>query len=493
MITMALLLTSIVLSTMTVAPTATDPPPDQVHARRMREIRQIRMETLLQRLQPSPLSKERLESIATRIEMDEETLENWAYLTQQFQSDWERLSGEDDARVSDLRTAAYDWDGRLLRFEPRPVPELVELELTSARIRRVIGELESDLLDGLPMMAAKPHVETARSIVFRREFERDWRPSSIPGSTNDLTRLLDDMELDGELSESIAARFREYRRETLQARALHAELFDRNRRFTAEEVLELGPSPEHALEPAISRRIGDDRTGRAGEILEQEFRLRAINQKYVSEFGSMLPPEHSERLRERWERLLGGTHIEEQDLLQSLVEKIARDAPLEPRDREAVLSVPGEIRSGNAFIDARMMQKRNELETIREEPGTPERDARLLAAQAGLLELQVARRRRVLAGIQTLAGILSSDAPETSKLLFQMEARLKARSKSDQDLATRASKRSSDMTSILEAEEEERRIKEASKLREEELRRETGMEDEPDPTESDANVENPSR
>ena len=444
--------------------------PEQLNANDTNMIRRIRLDALTRRLRLRPMSQARLREIADRIGLTGTARENWSYLIQQYESDWKRLGSETSDEILQLRLAAYQWDERAERFEPRPVSELIDLEQAAESVRRVIDDLETALLDELPMMATEQHVDDARALVFQRAMERYWRPGNIPGSETDLTRIVMELdlesetEIDEEILEAVRSRLESYRKEIREARNQHALLHDRNFRMHAEEIVGLGPMPEHAVDEEARRQVRKDRDERGAELHEQEFALRRINEKHLMEIQALLPTTLAGRLRERWNVILGGNHVEEQAQLEALVARMMSELELEARSMKAIESVPDEVRSQNRLVDEEITAKEVEIEGIEQSGSGAGRDARLLLARSKLLELQAKRRKRMIVGLQTIAGILGSDAPETSRSIFDLEASLKARIDSDLELSKRSRSRAEQIERSLMELEEERLIEEATAL-----------------------------
>ncbi|MCH2146145.1 MAG: hypothetical protein MK082_13535, partial [Phycisphaerales bacterium] len=118
----------------------------------------------------------------------------------------------------------------------------------------------------------------------------------------------------------------------------------------------------------------------------------------------------------------------------------------------------------NRLVDEEITAKEVEIEGIEQSGSGAGRDARLLLARSKLLELQAKRRKRMIVGLQTIAGILGSDAPETSRSIFDLEASLKARIDSDLELSKRSRSRAEQIERSLMELEEERLIEEATAL-----------------------------
>ena len=437
-------------------------------------IRRIRDRTLARRMQAFPMSDDRLRMIPEMIAMNRRSREAWSEMVAQYAAGWNRRGRPGNERVLELKAAVFDWDRVRERYVPRPVSELVDLERTAAEVRAVIEDLDERLLESLPMMASEDRIESARAIVHRRSVERHWRPVSDPGAGMDLDEVIHGLELvadrdsDPEMQDLLRATLARYRKESGEARAAHARLHDRDLLMRAEEIFDLGPLPRHAVDEAELKRITADRSDRAMEILEQESIMHAINRRYVDELAEFLPAGPADELVRTWQATLGGAHVEDEDRLRSIVARIIEDGALEERAGEAILAVPGELRSGNVLVDEEILEARTVVDALMSREDGPARDAALLQARGELLELLVKRRKRMIVGIQTIRGIMGGDAPDLDGMVVSFESELQARVDADLQLMRRSRDRADGMLAALERIEEERRIREATEAQVEE-------------------------
>jgi hypothetical protein len=419
-----------------------DPPAAMRADQEQALIRRMRDEQLTKRLLPRPMTSPRLEWIAATLELDEKSLETWSNMVEQYEREWERLGADGVRGARRLKASAYDWNVRRERFIPRPVSDLFLLEETSSKIRGVIQKIDDDLFENLALLVSEEHLHTARGIIHRRIIERNLRPSTIPGSQIDITRLVDDLEIDEEYKGAIAAWAESYRPEFRDEIRMHARLVDRDLKAQAEELIELGPLPEHDVRQEEMDFVAVDRSERRAEILETEIALLNVNRKHVGRARSMLPPRASLQLLRAWQESLGGGYLKEQGRLVELIESSIMEPGLDDRSREAMLLIPDEVMSRNEKLDALILEQEILSGILVEEPRSADRDARVLSMSAVVLESNVKRRKTLITGIQTLLGILSNDAPEMTRRLVAFESELQARNGSDVELAERSKARS---------------------------------------------------
>ena len=430
-------------------------------------IRQMLEERLTARVVPRPMSSSRLADIAGVLEFDEKSVEAWSSMVEKYQQDWNRLGAPGAGQARRLKSAVYDWDERSLRFRPRPVSDLALLDETTLMLREVIRQLDQDLLENLEMLASRDQIGTAREIIHRRAIERDRRPSTIPGSQVDLTRLIGKLEIDVATAEALEALGDAYRSEFREAIGTHARLVDRDLRLHSIELVELGPLPENDVEGIVIDVVDSDRSSRRAEILEAEIALQDLNREYIGRARSMLPPGPSLKLLRAWQESLGGDYLREQTRLVDLIDDIITDTDLDDRSKQAALSIPEEIISRNEPLDARILEQETMIDAFTEVPRSAQRDARLLSMRAEVLGSNVKRRKNLINGIQTLLGVLSSDTPAMTRRLVAFEAELRARNASDIELIERSVARSTSIENRLAREAMEEEIRRTLEARSE--------------------------
>ena len=428
-------------------------------------LRRVREQQLLERILPSIMSPARLNEVAITLELDGKSLETWSSMVEQYQVEWERLGSAEARRARALKISAYDWDDQQERFIPRPVTDLVMLEEITSRLRDLVRLIEDELFENLPLLVSEDHVDTVHGIVHHRALERDLRPSTIAGSQTDITNLIDDLPVQEENLEAIKAWAKTYRTEFRDAIELHARLVDRDRRTYAEELVELGPLPEHDVVREYIALVAIDRSERRSEILEMGITLQRLNQEHIKRARSLLPPEISLKLLLAWQKSMGGVYLGEQGQLVELIERIIMEPGLDDRSKEAVLSIPDEIVARNELLDALILEQETRTSLLSEKPGSAQRDALLLGMHSEELESNVKRRQTLINGIQTLLGILSNDVPEMTFRLMALEAELEARNGSDLELAERSRARALSIDDRLAWEAVEAKIKDALEAR----------------------------
>ena len=420
-------------------------------------LRRMQEERLMARVVPRPITSSRLADIARTLEFDEKSVETWASMVEKYEQDWNRLGAREADRAGRLKAAAYDWNERSLRFDPRPVSDLVLLAETTMMLREVIRQIDHDLLENLAMLAPRERIDSARDIIHRRALERDLRPTIIPGAQVDLTELIEDLETEESTEEALDALGDAYRTAFRAAIGAHARLVDRDLRLHSIELVELGPLPRNDVEGVVIDVVDADRSGRRAEILESEIALQDLNREYVGRARAMLPPRASLKLLRAWQESLGGDYLDEQARLVELIDEIITDTDLDERSKEAALTIPDEVVSRNEQLDIRIIEQETMVDALKEVPGSAERDARLLSMKADALRSNVERRKTIITGIQTLLGVISSDAPTMTRRLLAFEAELQARNASDLELIERSMARSISIENrlALEAMEEE--------------------------------------
>jgi hypothetical protein len=428
-------------------------------------LRNMREQQLLERILPSAMHPARLKEMTTTLELDGKSLETWSSMVEQYLMEWERLGSAEARRARELKTSSYDWDDQQQRFIPRPVMDLVMLEETTSRLRELVRQIDDALFENLPLLVSEDQVDTVHGIIHRRALERDLRPSTIAGSQTDITKLVDELPIQEENLEAIKAWGKTYQSEFRDAIAIHARIVDRDRRMFAEELVELGPLPEHDVLREYIDLVEIDRSDRRFEIFEMEITLQRLNQKHIKRVRSMLPPAISLKLLRAWQISMGGAYLGEQGQLVELIERIITEPGLDDRSKEAILSIPDEIVSRNELLDALIIEQETRTRLLSEQPTSAERDALLLTMHSEKLESYVKRRRTLVDGIQTMLGILSNDVPEMTSRLVALEAELEARIESDLELAERSRTRALSIDDRLAWEAMEAKIRDALEAR----------------------------
>lgn len=425
------------------------------------QIRKIQEEALARRIRPRPIDPVLLNEIPEQLGFDEETRENWVAKCERYRADWLHLVADASARAEQLRHAAYDWNQVRRTFEARPVSELIHLYENIATIHRVLREMESALFTDLPLFARSDRVARARSLVFRQLLDRTWRPFQITGAEVDMTHVLEELKLENELWENLESSMEQYRTAFGAASTLHAQVFDADAIASAYEVVQLGPLPQYASPPEILEEIAREREARAAEVLAQESRMRAINQRFLERLRVVLPLEKAVELLDAWRRILGGSHLAEQVMLQELTTEIASDEKLDAEESATVLLVPHEVFEQNKVLNVRIIEQGTLIDAIELEPPSADRDAQLLAMHAQHFRMHIERRNRLLVAIRTLIGILGSDIPSATERLLAFHELLNSRTEADAELANRSEERSLEIEAILAWEEEERLVLES--------------------------------